>query len=43
MLELTKFVIQVVISGAAALLGARLAAKRFREDRCWELKIKAYF
>ena len=40
--ELLKLLLQILISGGAALLGARLAAKRFREDRWWEIKMKAY-
>jgi hypothetical protein len=40
--ELVKLLVQISVSVGAAFLAARLAAKRFKEDRLWEKKMEAY-
>lgn len=41
-IEITKLIVQVLISAGAAFLAAWLAAKRFRQDKWWQLKLEAY-
>lgn len=41
-IEAVKLVAQIAISAGAAFLAAKLAAKRFREDKWWEKKMAAY-
>ncbi|WP_309044217.1 hypothetical protein [Marinobacter sediminicola] len=41
-LEILKIFIQILLSVAAAFLGAWLASRRFRNERWWEKKSEAY-